>query len=342
MARVVRAGLDVRHEHREVVESVLQEAVLHELPLMQRGLAMLAVIGAVAPLLGLLGTVTGMIETFRVITLHGTGDPKLMSGGISEALVTTEIGLAIAIPVMLLHTWLKRRVDHVVGDMEEQAVHLVNTIDRSGRTRRVLEATAQYLRQGGWIMWPLVGVSLVMWTLLADRWRELRGLRGDDLDTAAVLDVCRGEREVPRTTGLRARLAAGFATARTGRPRLDREILAQVSRSLDTRLERGLAGIAVLAAVAPLLGLLGTVLGMIETFQVISDFGTGNARALAGGVSVALVTTQTGLLVAIPGLLASGRVRRMAEELRQSLAETVQVIDRDLARRGGVRRRRGR
>ncbi len=130
VARVVRAGLDVRHEAREIQESVLQEAILHELPLLQRGLALLAVSGAVAPLLGLLGTVTGMIETFRVITLHGTGDPKLMSGGISEALVTTEVGLAIAIPVMLAHTWLKRRVDHVIGEMEEQAVHLVNTIDR--------------------------------------------------------------------------------------------------------------------------------------------------------------------------------------------------------------------
>ncbi|MDY0110905.1 MAG: DUF3450 family protein [Candidatus Krumholzibacteria bacterium] len=130
VARVTHAGLQVRREAREIQESVLQEAILHELPLLQRGLAPLAVFGAVAPLLGLLGTVTGMIETFRVITLHGTGDPKLMSGGISEALVTTEIGLAVAIPVLLVHTWLKRRVDHVIGDMEEQAMHLVNTIDR--------------------------------------------------------------------------------------------------------------------------------------------------------------------------------------------------------------------
>ncbi len=131
LCKRMRAGLDVRHETREVQESVLQEAIIHEMPVLQRGLALLAVSGAVAPLLGLLGTVTGMIETFRVITLHGTGDPKLMSGGISEALVTTEVGLAIAIPVMLAHTWLKRRVDHVIGDMEEQAVHLVNTIDRT-------------------------------------------------------------------------------------------------------------------------------------------------------------------------------------------------------------------
>ena len=94
---------------------------------------MLAVLGAVAPLLGLLGTITGMIETFRVITVHGAGDPRLMSGGISEALVTTEIGLGVAIPVLLVHTWLKRRADHVIGDMEEQAMHLVNTIDRQRR-----------------------------------------------------------------------------------------------------------------------------------------------------------------------------------------------------------------
>ena len=135
VARVVRAGLGARRETREILESVLEEAILHELPLLQRGLAMLAVLGAVAPLLGLLGTVTGMIETFRIITLHGSGDPKLMSGGISEALVTTEIGLAVAIPVMLAHTWLKRRVDHVIGDMEEQAVGLVNAIDRHREER---------------------------------------------------------------------------------------------------------------------------------------------------------------------------------------------------------------
>ncbi len=128
VVHVIRAGLGARGETREGLESVLQEAILHELPRLQRGLALLAVFGAVAPLLGLLGTVTGMIDTFRVITLFGTSDPKLMSGGISEALVTTEVGLAVAIPIMLLHTFLSRRVDHVIGDMEENAVHLTNII----------------------------------------------------------------------------------------------------------------------------------------------------------------------------------------------------------------------
>jgi len=162
----------------------------------------------------------------------------------------------------------------------------------------LVEATLDYLRQGGWVMLPLVGVSLVMWTLLVERWRYLREMRGRDLDSPGVLAVCRGEQDVPDFDGVRARLASSFAVA-----------------------------------------LLGTVLGMIETFQVISDFGTGNARALAGGISVALVTTQTGLLVAIPGLLASSRLRRIAEELKLSLAETAQMIDRDLTRRGGVRKR---
>ncbi len=128
VVRIVQAGLAVRGRSRATLESVLQEAILQELPTLQRGMAILSVLGAVAPLLGLLGTVTGMIETFRVITVHGTGDPRLMSGGISEALVTTELGLAVAIPIMLLHTVLARRVDHVIGDMEKQAVHMTTLI----------------------------------------------------------------------------------------------------------------------------------------------------------------------------------------------------------------------
>jgi len=130
VVRVIRAGLEARNDSRETLESVLQEAILVELPQVQKGIAMLAVLGAVAPLLGLLGTVTGMIDTFRVITLFGTSDPKLMSGGISEALVTTELGLAVAIPIMLVHTFLSRKSDHLIGDMEAKAVQLTNIIDK--------------------------------------------------------------------------------------------------------------------------------------------------------------------------------------------------------------------
>ena len=128
--QVISDGLEARNEDRETLESVLQESILREMPRVERGLSVLAVFGAVAPLLGLLGTVTGMIDTFRVITLFGTGDPKLMSGGISEALVTTELGLAVAIPIMLLNTYLSRRSETIIGEMEEKAVYLTNTIQK--------------------------------------------------------------------------------------------------------------------------------------------------------------------------------------------------------------------
>jgi biopolymer transport protein ExbB len=128
VARVVAAGLRFRHMAREEMENALQEAILKEVPPMERLLSTLGMLAAIAPLLGLLGTVTGMIGTFHVITLHGTGDPRLMSGGISEALVTTMLGLSVAIPIMLAHTLLSRGVDNMVGAMEEKAVALVNIV----------------------------------------------------------------------------------------------------------------------------------------------------------------------------------------------------------------------
>ncbi len=139
VVRVLKAGLGARNESRETLESVLQESILRELPGVQRGIAILAVLGAVAPLMGLLGTVTGMIDTFRIITLFGTSDPKLMSGGISEALVTTELGLVVAIPIMLFHTLLSRRSDHLIGDMEEKAVQLTNIIEKRKLARMKAE-----------------------------------------------------------------------------------------------------------------------------------------------------------------------------------------------------------
>ena len=127
---VLKAGLGARGEERETLESVLQEAILKELPRLERFLPSLNIMGAIAPLLGLLGTVTGMISTFHVITLYGTGDPRMMSGGISEALVTTMLGLAVAIPIMLMHAFLNGRVEHIIADMEEKAVALTNIIHR--------------------------------------------------------------------------------------------------------------------------------------------------------------------------------------------------------------------
>ncbi len=125
---VLYSGLKSRDEDRETLESILQEAILKQLPRLERFLSTLNIIAAIAPLLGLLGTVTGMIKTFHTMTLFGAGNPKLMSGGISEALITTEFGLMVAIPVMFFHSLLSRKVDKIVGDMEEKATSLVNLI----------------------------------------------------------------------------------------------------------------------------------------------------------------------------------------------------------------------
>lgn len=133
LARVVKAGLICRHMRREEIENALQEAILKEIPPMDRFLSTLGMLAAIAPLLGLLGTVTGMINTFHVITMHGTGDPRLMSGGISEALVTTMLGLSVAIPLLLSQTLLNRSVEKRIDEMEEKAVTLVNIIHKNKR-----------------------------------------------------------------------------------------------------------------------------------------------------------------------------------------------------------------
>lgn len=132
LCRVSTAVLDQLGATQDVVENAVQEALLRQLPRLERFLPTLAVLGAIAPLLGLLGTVTGMINTFQAITLFGTGDPKLMSGGISEALITTQVGLGVAIPLMLVHHLLERRVDRLLTDMEEKAQALVQALRKQG------------------------------------------------------------------------------------------------------------------------------------------------------------------------------------------------------------------
>ena len=193
--------------------------------------------------------------------------------------------------------------------------------------------TVEYFRQGGWIMLPMVVTSLVLTTLVVDRWREFAVLDRGDPDTGDLIALASGSGTLPtgENLGLRTRLVRDFLREKSGVPRLDKEILGQVSLQLGQSLEERLAAIAVLAAVAPLLGLLGTVLGMIETFNVISVFGTGNSRALASGISIALITTQTGLLVAIPGMLMSNRLNSKAKRLKTRLDETTAVLARNMA-----------
>ena len=113
-------------ENKELVEEVMYERMLEVQPKLERLLPFIAVTAATAPLMGLLGTVTGMINTFKLITIFGTGDAKQLSSGISEALVTTEFGLIVAIPALIMHALLSRRAQGVMANMERMAVAFVN------------------------------------------------------------------------------------------------------------------------------------------------------------------------------------------------------------------------
>ena len=132
MGRVSLVAEQYRGVPLEALDMHLDEAVSREATRLSRGLPTLAVVAAVAPLLGLLGTVTGMIETFQAITLFGAGDPKMMSSGISQALITTQLGLVVAIPVLLLHSFLKGRANG-----------LIELLDRHGTTLLGRSATPE-------------------------------------------------------------------------------------------------------------------------------------------------------------------------------------------------------
>jgi biopolymer transport protein ExbB len=119
----------------ETLELKLDEAILKEMPRIQRGLAALALLAAVSPLLGLLGTVTGIIETFQSITLYGTGDPRVMSGGISQALVTTVMGLLVAIPLLLFHSFLSSKSNALVQVLDEKSTAFVALLAEINRIR---------------------------------------------------------------------------------------------------------------------------------------------------------------------------------------------------------------
>ncbi|WP_299077347.1 MotA/TolQ/ExbB proton channel family protein [uncultured Paraglaciecola sp.] len=125
LGRVMKAKDDYPEADTEALELHLTEAILGEVPKLGRSLSIIKVISVVAPLMGLLGTVSGMINTFQAITLFGTGDPKLMAGGISTALVTTVLGLVVAIPMTLLYAMLNTRSKSIVYILQEQAAGVI-------------------------------------------------------------------------------------------------------------------------------------------------------------------------------------------------------------------------
>jgi biopolymer transport protein ExbB len=125
LGRVMAVYQDNRGIDTETLELKIDEAILKNTPGLQRGLGTIKMLAVIAPMLGLLGTVTGLIETFQSITLFGTGDPRLMAGGISQALITTVLGLSAAIPLILLHTALSGKSKRLLSILEEQSAGII-------------------------------------------------------------------------------------------------------------------------------------------------------------------------------------------------------------------------
>ncbi len=188
---------------------------------------------------------------------------------------------------------------------------------------------ANYIKSGGVVMVPILIVSFVMWVLIFNRVIFMQRLYVKNISRKAAGELVK-HNLWPETKykGANSLLVNEFLMHRSFDRDLDDFILDETVLRLTGSMDKYLSAITMLSAVAPLLGLLGTVIGMMDTFEVITLFGTGNARAMAGGISVALITTQTGLMVSIPGLYMSGWLKRRAQNLKNRIAATGMYLKR--------------
>ncbi|MBU0994894.1 MAG: MotA/TolQ/ExbB proton channel family protein [Proteobacteria bacterium] len=189
----------------------------------------------------------------------------------------------------------------------------------------------EYIQAGGVVMIPILMISLVMWILIINRVMYLRKLFYKNMPRRKAGEYVKAN-QMPdqQYQGINAFLVREFLARRCGDAEVDSYILDETVMKLVAAMDRYLAVINVLSGVAPLLGLLGTVTGMMVTFDVITVFGTGNAKAMASGISEALITTQTGLLVSIPGLYMSGFLVKRASNLKYRLTATGMYLKRYL------------
>jgi biopolymer transport protein ExbB len=178
----------------------------------------------------------------------------------------------------------------------------------------LLMGTYDYLQSGGGVIVPLVFVSVWMWALIFRKVLQFYRWRRKE---QSVLD-CFKNYGNPSFAAAPWQLDILERVMEYRRTNLkpDKKSLARIQRPHHVEVARHINTILVLAAIAPLLGLLGTVAGMIKTFDVIAFFGTGNAKAMAGGISEALITTQTGLIVAVPGLIIGNFLSRRAQRIK--------------------------
>lgn len=128
LGRILAAGLSNSGHGREIMRDSIEEAATQVVHKLERYLSPLGTIAAIAPLIGLLGTVVGMIKVFTAIMVQGSGNASVLAGGISEALITTAAGLSVAIPALICHRYFERRVDTLVINMEDQAIKLIDAL----------------------------------------------------------------------------------------------------------------------------------------------------------------------------------------------------------------------
>ncbi|MEM7706927.1 MAG: MotA/TolQ/ExbB proton channel family protein [Pseudomonadota bacterium] len=143
LGRVLAAALRNRSRTRDIVKEAVEDTGRHVVHDLERYLNTLGTIAGITPLMGLLGTVIGMIKVFSSILVHGVGDANQLAGGISQALVTTAAGLFVAIPAFLFYRFFKGRVEALVVDMEEQALSLIDTIDLGHQRRTATRPRAE-------------------------------------------------------------------------------------------------------------------------------------------------------------------------------------------------------
>ncbi|RZB33457.1 MAG: biopolymer transport protein ExbB [Desulfobacteraceae bacterium Eth-SRB2] len=194
--------------------------------------------------------------------------------------------------------------------------------------------TYEYLWPGGPVMIPIILTSFCMWLLIVERVLYFRRMDKDDVSLKQAVQMLNQRPLQTALKGLRAGIVMNFLKERTKNNKLDTGILKLCAMREKPHIRQFLTVIAVLAAISPLFGLLGTVTGMITTFNVIALFGTGNAKAMAGGISEALITTQSGLLVAIPGLFMSAFLIRRANRLERRLDELILTLMRNIKKTG--------
>ncbi|BDU50974.1 MotA/TolQ/ExbB proton channel family protein [Haliovirga abyssi] len=128
VARILETILENSDSNRDVLEEEIRETILERIPFLERYMWILGMAANVTPLVGLLGTVTGMIKAFNVISNQGIGKPEMLAGGISQALITTAAGLTVAIPALIMYNYFNKKIDSLTNEMEKTAVEFLNIL----------------------------------------------------------------------------------------------------------------------------------------------------------------------------------------------------------------------